>query len=380
MCIQAGAALVFLALTSFIGLGQPTGGPPPANVQVAPVVREMIEQKRQVTGDVIAMRRSQLAAQEPGLVIEVAVDAGDAVEQGALIARLDPQRLELDLAEAQASVLAAEARVAEQEALASQAARDRDRVRELVERGSSSPTELDRAESLAAAEQARLLQAKAQRAIEQARQALIEKRIADLEIRAPFAGRVIEKFTEVGQWVRSGDSVVEVVALDPIEIRVDVPERFIARVSTDGRVSVMLPALGREIEAEVIGVIPRADKRTRLFPLRLQADNPDGLVQPGMSAIGLVPTSEKNMTLLVPKDAIMQSETGSYVFFDAGGRAAVAPVERLFAVGDRVAVRSGTLQSGMNVVIDGNERLSPGQPLIILSESTSENHRPGQAG
>lgn len=364
---RTSCALALLMLSSFASAQDAEERK--VNVRVAPVVEEMIEQKRQVTGDVLAISRSQLAAQEPGFVLEVAVQEGDRVRKGDLIARLDPERLKLDLAEIEASVLAAEAKVTEEEALASQAERDRDRVRELLAKESGSAPELDRAESLAAAENARLRQARAQLGIEQARQRLIEKRLRDLEIRAPFDGRVTEKHTEVGQWLQAGGEVVELVALDPVEIRVDVPERFVSRAMEAEHVSVMLPALGREVEARVIGVIPRGDMRSRLFPLRLLADNPEGLIQPGMSAVGLVPTSERSATLLVPKDAVRQSETGSFVYFDGNGRAAMATVERLFAVGDRVAVRSSILRPGMNVIVEGNERLyAPGAALQVLNE------------
>ncbi|GAB4383399.1 MAG: efflux RND transporter periplasmic adaptor subunit [Phycisphaerales bacterium] len=366
---RAAAALALAVMTGSTP-GQPGQAPtePRARVRLAPVVQEAIEQKRQVTGDVVPISRSQLAAQEPGLVIAINVREGDAVNKGDLVARLDPDRLQLDLAEAKASVLAAEAKVAEEEALAAQAARDRDRVRAMLAMESGSAPELDRAESLAAAEAARLEQARAQLAIAQARERLIEKRLSDLEIRAPFAGRVTQKHTEVGQWLRAGDPVIELVALDPIEIRVDVPERYISRAMQAEHVSVLLPALGREIDAKVVGVIPQGDMRSRLFPLRLLAENTQSLVQPGMSAIGLVPTSERTMTLLISKDALLQGETGSYVFFDGGGRAAVAPVERLFAVGDRLAVRSAVLRAGMNVVVDGNERLRPGQALEAIND------------
>jgi multidrug efflux pump subunit AcrA (membrane-fusion protein) len=89
-----------------------------------------------------------------------------------------------------------------------------------------------------------------------------------------------------------------------------------------------------------------------------------------MSATGLVPMGQSAMTLLVPKDAVLKGETGSFVYFDGGGRAAVASVERLFAVGDLVAIRASMLEEGMSVVVDGNERLFPGQPLNVVPGAT----------
>lgn len=360
-----------LAVVSAICSAQPAGGPPPANVRVAPVIERVIEQKRRVTGEVIALRRSELAAEEGGLVIELAVDAGTRVEKGDLIARLDASRVELALVEARAGVPAAEAVIAERQAQSGQADRDLSRIRELVSLESGSETELDRAVSEAAVAKARVAQAKAQLAIAQARVAVIEQRLADLDIHAPFAGQIVGKMTEVGQWVRAGDPVVDLVELDRVEIRVDVPEGFIERVSRAKTAAVHLPALGREIEAQVLAVVPQADPRTRLFPVRLIADNAQGLIRPGMSAIGLVPTTQRQSTLLIPKDAVLQGEVGSHVFVNRNGRAAIAPIERLFAFDDLVAIRSGALRAGDSVVIEGNERLFPGQPLTILPDATN---------
>jgi len=338
---------------------------------VAPVIERVIEQKRRVTGEVIALRRSELAAEEGGLVIELAVDAGTRVEKGDLIARLDASRVELALVEARAGVPAAEAVIAERQAQSGQADRDLSRIRELVSLESGSETELDRAVSEAAVAKARVAQAKAQLAIAQARVAVIEQRLADLDIHAPFAGQIVGKMTEVGQWVRAGDPVVDLVEFDRVEIRVDVPEGFIERVSRAKTAAVHLPALGREIEAQVLAVVPQADPRTRLFPVRLIADNAQGLIRPGMSAIGLVPTTQRQSTLLIPKDAVLQGEVGSHVFVNRNGRAAIAPIERLFAFDDLVAIRSGALRAGDSVVIEGNERLFPGQPLTILPDATN---------
>ncbi len=368
-----------LALASAICTAQPRGGPPPANVRLATVVEQMIEQKRRVTGEVIALRRSELAAEEGGLVIELAVDAGSSVRKGDLIARLDASRVELALIEARAGIPAAQAVIAEREAQSAQAELDLSRIRELVVLESSSETELDRATSEAAVAKARVAQARAQLAVAQARVALIEQRLADLEIHAPFAGKIVAKMTEVGQWVRAGDPVVDLVELARVEIRVDVPEAFIERASRAETVSVLLPALGREIEARLLAVVPQADPRTRLFPVRLIADNAEGLLRPGMSAIGLVPTTRRESTLLIPKDAVLQGEVGSYVYMDRDGRAAIVPIERLFAVDNLVAIRSGMLRAGVRVVIEGNERLYPGQGLTILPdepERTTDAHRP----
>lgn len=366
--MRSGLVVVLSGVLSVLGasvFAQPTGIPP-ANVRVAPVIEKSVEQKRRVTGDIRAKRRSQLAAQEAGLVVELTVDAGSRVEAGEVIARLDADRMKLQLIEAQAGIPAAEALIAEREAQAAQADRDLERVREVLSRESGSAPELDRAERDAMVARARLAQARAQLAIAQAVVAVVNQRLEDLVIRAPFSGRVVSKLTEVGQWVREGDSIIDLVEIAAVEIRLDVPESLVARASQATTVSVLVPALKLEIEAEVDEIVPEADGRTRLFPVRLIAANADEAILPGMSAIGLMPTSEEAMTILVPKDSILQGEIGSHVFVDRDGVASVVSVERLFAVGDLVAVRSSMLSVGMRVVTEGNERLRPGTPLMIL--------------
>lgn len=361
-------ALVLCAV-GLLGLVQPAGGPPPATVRLADVRLESIEQRRQVTGEVRAHRQSTLAAQEGGLVVEMLADIGDVVEAGAIIARLDPTRLAIERDEAAARVMAAEATVTERASVARQAERDLERVREVLERESGAQPELERAESTFAAEEARLKAAQASKALEEARAMLIEQRLADLEIRAPFAGRIVAKRTEIGQWVREGDGVMDVIETTPIDVWVDVPESLVAAASAATTIDVHIPALGMDVQARVVAVVFAADPRSRLFPVRLELSNVEGAIKPGMSATGLVPIGQQAATLLVPKDAVLKGEAGFHVYFDAGGRAAMAPVERLFAVGDQVAIRSQALSEGMKVVVDGNERLFPGQPLNVISGS-----------
>ena len=79
-------SVCFLGMPAF---AQPGGGPPPANVALDPARLEQVELWREVTGEIRSLRRSVLAAEEPGLVIELTVNDGDRVEQGQIIARLD---------------------------------------------------------------------------------------------------------------------------------------------------------------------------------------------------------------------------------------------------------------------------------------------------
>ena len=91
-------------------------GPPPATVRVDKAVRESLMTPRSVTGEIFSLRRSLLAAQEEGFVLELGTNAGDSVKKGAVIAKLDDTIAALEVKQAQADLRAARGVVMEREA------------------------------------------------------------------------------------------------------------------------------------------------------------------------------------------------------------------------------------------------------------------------
>jgi RND family efflux transporter MFP subunit len=355
------AALAFAGAAT----GQPSeGGPPPAKVVVDPAQMERVEGLREVTGELRAVRRSLIAAEEAGRVIELTVAEGDEIESGGVIARLDDAIARLERDQAAAQIEVRKATVQEREADLEKTERDLSRLQELQQRSSASENEVLDAKTAVTAAAARLAEAEAELRSAEATLALAEERLDDMRVTAPFTGRVVTKRTEVGQWVREGDAVVELVQLDRIEAWLDVPERFVNRLAKPGAtVPIRVAALGRTLEGTVAQIVPAADPLSRIFPVRATLPNDEGLLRPGMSATGLAPTGQDVDVLTVHKDAILRDEAGAYVFLNAGGRAMAARIEELFPVGQRMAIRSRQIEEGAEVVVEGNERLYPGQPL-----------------
>ncbi|MEO0630748.1 MAG: efflux RND transporter periplasmic adaptor subunit, partial [Planctomycetota bacterium] len=270
-------------------LGVSTTAQPPAKVRLDDVRLETVEQMRRVTGELRAQRRSRLATQAAGLVVMLDVQEGDAVEAGEVIATLDSEIVELELARQEAELTALEATVTEREALAERAGKELERVRRLRDEASASAQELDDAMLEDAAARARLERARAD--VETAARAVdvLKKRLRDMEVVAPFDGRVVELATEVGQWVGEGGVVLEMYDAGSIEAWIDVPERHIGRVVSAGSgetppVHVIVAAAESAIDGEIIQVVPSADPLSRLFPVRIRMGN-DGQLQPGMSVV-----------------------------------------------------------------------------------------------
>ena len=348
------------------------GGPPPAKVMLDEVRMETLTEVRGVTGEIRSPMRSQLAVQVEGIVLEMLVDEGDDVKAGQVIAHLDDTRAKLELDRNRAEVAHAQALIEQRTAEHEEAARDLERYLELEQRGSVGVTEIDEARTALASRAAQLAQANADLMSAKSDLALAEREISDATIRAPFDGRVVETNTEVGEWISRGGAVATIVSLTTLEARIDVPQQFYRALSeSKSEIEIIVPAIDGSVRGTLITIIPQADSLSRLFPARIRIENSDAVLRPGMSVTAMVPTGTQTEQLTVSKDAIVRTMTGEHLFYNAEGIAAMMPVQRLFGAGDRVAIRPGLLKPGMQVVVDGNERMFPGQPLIPLQEPES---------
>lgn len=375
-CMLPALAAAFVAVGSHQAFAQ--NGPPPARVTLDEVRREGVQQWREVTGDLRAIRRSTLASEAEGLVMELLIDAGDAVKAGQPIARLKDTLATFGADSAEAALQQRRATVTLRQAELAKAERDLTQTREIASRGGAKQNEVADAETAVDAARARLAESEADVASAEAFLGEARERLENTVISAPFDGFIVGEHTEVGQWLQEGDPVAEIVQTDIVEAWLDVPERFIAAISSaDATVQLRIEALGQVREAQVTAIVPLADSLSRLFPVRVRIENPDGLLRPGMSVTGLVPTGANVETLTVNKDAVLRNDAGTYVYFarqaPGGGLISqVAPVQVLFAVGDRVAVRSPVLTGGEQVVIEGNERMFPGRPLIPVAGGAAQ--------
>ena len=352
------------------GGAAPGGGRPPSTVIFQEAgEQEMVETIR-VTGTLRAVRRAEVAAREPGAVESMTVDEGDAVREGAVLATIDGRRLETQLAEAEAGLIAARAELTQREAENDRARQDEEMMRKLWDQ--KAVAEREYLDSLRGAKVALARQNAADESIAAAekRRDLLNVRTGDLSVKAPFDGRVVARHSELGEWLREGDPVVTLVSTGEVEAWLQLPERHVAalREAKPESVELTVPGRSEPLRADKLSLVPDVDGRSRRFTLIVHIPDPDNALTPGSSVEATVPIGQSQSRLVVPSDAVMKSYAGSYVFTvvstgEGPPLATQVPVEILFERSGVAVIGPGALKPGDKVIVEGNERLFPNTPV-----------------
>lgn len=345
--------LLALGLLAVFSTLSPAQGPPPALVRLGPVTSREVAENQAVEGVVYYERISRLSTEQPGLVREMAVREGDRVAAGGAIARLDTGLLDRDIAETGIRIDQAATRI-------EQAQKDFDRIAELYAgKGISEKAHDDARFTL-------INRRQEQRILEEqlARLHLLRQRC---DIRAPFAGVVLEKHVDVGDWVAQGRQIVTLAALDRIFVRVPVAETLLERIPLGARLPVTITASGTESFGTVEAVAPLADPQTRNVFLKLKI-SPDAPLAENQSATVHVPVSAPRQATILPRAALVRFQGADFVYTVEEGKAAIHPVRVVAWLGAEAAVTADGIEPGMDVVVEGNERLRPDQPVQVAGE------------
>ncbi|MFT4639496.1 MAG: RND family efflux transporter MFP subunit [Verrucomicrobiales bacterium] len=375
------AALLVFGLVyaiKLIGSAPEVGGPggaapdglPPAAVYVQTIVQETAQDEAQVTGSLKAAAKTEVAASEAGLIIEVLVDEGDATIQGAPLAKLDARRAAALGAETQAKITAAQSLVNQRTAEAARAKDDLEMKRGLLARKAISKSDILDAEQALSIAQSQLNSASDGVKEVESRLEFLKVQQDDLIIRAPFDGVVTVRHVEVGEWVSAGSVIASLVAIDPVEAWLRVPARFRNSVGNDSSsLRVRQSSTGDLFTPVKVTVMPEVKPLSQLFIVIATLENSDGKLTPGESITGIVPVGNNEPHWKFPVDALIRSSSGDFVYVagedGTGQRVSLKPAfEREGQI--YVASSHGTLKAGDQVIVEGNERLQPGQPLMIL--------------
>lgn len=358
------------------------GGPRVAAVGVAPVVREAITQRGRYPGELVA-DAADIAAYYAGRVKQVHVRIGDSVENAQVLVELDPvdAREQIAQARAQAKAAAAEQRKArvERDAALAEVARLEPLARDKLISGLEIDRQRARAQALAVAVEA----AAAGETEATARVKLLEKRVIESAVRAPFAGRIAARYVDPGVIVSAGDRLVRVVQVAPLRVRFEVPEHEVAQLAVGTPLRVVTggsrdgtgpkPAAEPGISAKVSGIGSEVSRERRVANVEAVIEAPPAGWLPGMYAEAVVDLRTLEQATTVPASAVLSrllanGTVSTGVFVATGDTARWTAVREVTRDGDRVAVE-GELAPGAQVLVAGHVDLPDGAKIMIAKPS-----------
>jgi RND family efflux transporter MFP subunit len=302
----------------------------PIAVRTAPVVSREMRRVVESVGTLFPYDEIIISAEVEGRVSQVNVDLGDEVAAGQVMVQIqeDEQRYLLaqneaqlrqslerlglkdekdrvkdirevpDVRRAQADLFDAEQRYK--------------RARSLVDQGIASQADLDQAQakfkSLQAAYDATLFQTRNQIQEVERFKAVVDlqrKKLRDTTVRAPFPASVKERQVAVGQYVRANTPLLTLVKVDPIRLRVEIPERMAPWIKTGQMIDVLLEAYAdRVFRGKIWRIAPTVEQTKRTFIVEALIDNPNGTLKAGSYAKARGPTEKVDRIRLVPVRAV----------------------------------------------------------------------------
>ena len=299
-----------------------------------PMAREIV-----LNGRTEANRTVRVAAEISARVTELPQSKGDLVAAGDLLARLDPREREAGLAEAQSSLARREL--------------DFEAARQLGERGFQAETRV--AEARAALELARY----------HLRRAEVE--LDHTALAAPFGGVLEALPVELGSFVDIGETVAEIVDLDPILVVTDVPEARIAAIGRGDRAEIRMVD-GRRFEGRVRFVARQANERTRTFRVEIEVANPDAVIPAGVSTAVAV-TLDPVPAHPVSPGILVLDDRGVLGIKAVGGDATVTFHEADIIRAEADTVWLAGLPERLDVIIVGQGFVTPGQAVAATDEA-----------
>lgn len=337
---------------------------PVRSVKVMTIGTGPLQSSVEFAGEVRARVESRLGFRVAGKLSQRAVQLGEHVKAGQLLAQLDAQdyRLAADAARAQLAVAASNR---------DQAAADFKRFKELKDQNFISGAEFERRTTALKAAQAQVEQAQAQLA-SQGNQADYTRLTADV------SGVVTAVEAEQGQVLSAGTPVVRIAQDGPRDVVFSVPEDKVAAIKVGSSVAVRVWAASTTWQGVVREVAASADPVTRTFAVKvaLGADASPALG----STVSVVPQALSHAgtaAIMVPTNALLQQggKTLVWLLDPASMTVKAQPVQVLTADGNEVVIASG-LTPGMQVVTSGVHVLSANQPVTIYTEKVPLAHAP----
>ena len=358
-----------------------TASPTPAVVQVSTTaaISRQLPRYFEGTGSLAANEQTDVAAETSGKVAAVGVDIGSSVKRGQVLVRLENADFKDRVAQAQAQLAQSQATLAQNlakiglrpgqrfvpenvpEVRAAKAALDLadknlHRYEKLIESGDVSRAIYDQQKSQRdqAAEQYQALihqaqqnyaaVANSQAAVDAAQTnlSLAKRNLTYTTVTAPMSGYISDRPADVGEYISPQQKVATIVNLNPLRVRIDVPEQAIPQIRVGENVSITVAAYtDRSFAGRVARVSPNVNSASRTLTVEADVQNPNAALKPGQFATVRVLLPQSEAAVLVPQRALRTISGSIYVYVIKNGFAQQRLVQTGQTEGDLVEIKSG---------------------------------------
>ena len=204
-----------------------------------------------------------------------------------------------------------------------------------------------------------------------AERALLNRELAKISlnksiINSPLSGTVKTRFVKVGEFVRKGDRLVEILNVDRILVKVNIPEQEILQINIGQKVDIELYILEKKIfEGKVKKIGLEADASNRTFPVEIEVNNRERILRPGMLARVTFNKRVDQDQVVVPRHTILERDSGRIVYVVDKGKAFQREVSTGISQREKVQILTG-LGRGEQLVVEGHTKLTDGEEINIV--------------
>jgi RND family efflux transporter MFP subunit len=370
----SGMILLFMIFSAGCSDKTPTGDKPSAAVKarVATVKIENQPGRYEAVGTVEAKTGATIAAKVMGAITQISVKEGDRVKKGDLLASIEDSQTMAQLgqakagmAEAQQAANATESSLKSAEASARLAETTYKRYKSLQESNSVSRQEFDEVEARYQQAKAALTQAASMRdaakdRIQQATAAVAaaESVWRDTSIVSPYDGMITAKLADTGAMASPGMPLFKLEETGGLEVRISLPETYIAQIHMGDKVSVEIPSADKTVEGEVTTINPAADASSRSFQVKVSLAEGSGL-STGLFARVVIPVGVSGMVLIPATAIIYQGQLTGVFVLDKNNVARYRLIRTGREFGEQMEVLSG-IKDGDRLVVNPDHTLSDG--------------------
>jgi multidrug efflux pump subunit AcrA (membrane-fusion protein) len=377
----------------------PSGSPTPAAITVstAPAIMRQLPRFFEANGDLAPHQQTDVAPSTSGKVVAIGVDIGSQVRRGQMIVKLDDSDSRLRVQQAQAQLDQAKATLRQNEAkiglrpgqkfnpenvpevagarvALELAEKNLRRYEKLVETGDISQAAYDQQKSqrdqLAQQHQTLIHQAQqnyaavanAQSAVDaaQSQVSLAKRNLEYTIVTSPMSGYVSDRPADLGEYVSPQQKVATIVNLNPLRVRIDIPEQAISQIRTGESVSVQVAAYpDRNFAGRVARISPSVSTASRTLTVEADVQNPTAELKPGQFATVRILLPQTEPAVLVPQRALRTISGSTYVYVIKNGHVEQRLVQAGQTEGDLVEVRTGVAADEL-VATSNVDQLSDG--------------------